>query len=352
MSSTDPPLPPSPDEPTDEPQWGGGESSHDHEVGAVEPEGSAAGDSGGIEGPPPEEPTEVVPTTGDEVTEALPAAGEEVPEEPPAPGGEVSEVTEAAPMTGDDLTELLPPTGDELTEVMVGAGGVAATDGTGEWTREHRRRVSHRRYVMRRIGVGVVALAIVGGGIALLVALLGDDGEGADGADSTSPETSSAVLAPPETKESTTTAAPETTEPAATGTTAASATSEAAENSETTTAPEVTEGPSEETVAAESGSDSTTATESSPPGTVVYDLDSEASCEIAQTLRRGDAGPQVLCLQERLNEVTSGGEPLPEDGAFGERTEDAVRAFQAANDLGVDGVVGPATGELLGIWPA
>ena len=58
----------------------------------------------------------------------------------------------------------------------------------------------------------------------------------------------------------------------------------------------------------------------------------------------------VVTSQERLNEVTVGGEQFAADGAFGEQTEEAVREFQEANDLGVDGVVGPATGELLGIW--
>ena len=100
---------------------------------------------------------------------------------------------------------MLPPTGDEPTEVLVGAAAVS--DGTGEFTREHRRRVSHRRYVMRRIGVSLAALAIVGGGVLLLVALLGDDDEGAGGTDTTTPVTSEAVIAASTTRASTTTAA-------------------------------------------------------------------------------------------------------------------------------------------------
>ena len=98
------------------------------------------------------------------------------------------------PPTGDEPTEVLPPTGDEPTEVL--AGAAVAADGTGEFTREHRRRVSHRRYVMRRIGVSLATLAIVGGGVFLLVALLGDDDDGAGGTDSTTPATSEPAVAP------------------------------------------------------------------------------------------------------------------------------------------------------------
>ena len=98
-------------------------------------------------------------------------------------------------------------------------------------------------------------------------------------------------------------------------------------------------------------SEDTTATESSPPGTVEYDLSIDPTCTIGQTLRRGDTGPQVECLQERLNEITVGGTSFAVDGAFGEQTEEAVRAFQAAQQLGVDGIVGPTTGGALGIWP-
>ncbi len=114
---------------------------------------------------------------------------------------------------------------------------------------------------------------------------------------------------------------------------------------ETTEAPEATEpattAPQEETepteptdsAPASTGETGDTVTESSPPGTVVYDLSSEPTCTIGQTLRQGSAGPQVQCLQERLNEVTVGGTTLPEDGFYGEQTAAAVRAFQEANEL-------------------
>jgi hypothetical protein len=344
VSSTDPPLPPSPDEPTDEPQWGGdgsgGDGSGDDGPEGGEDTSTAGSDEPGEAASPPELPTE-----------ALPA--EDVPTELLAEDD--TEVTAVLPAAGDDVTEMLPPTGDEPTAVM--AGAAATTDGTGEWTREHRRRVSHRRYVMRRVGVGILALALVGGGIALLVALLGGDDDDAGGTDSTLPSSTEAA-APPATEPAIETK-PDTTAAVAAVTTAPATTEAAATESETSAATPATEpvetDPAETTTeeaAAEGGSDTTEATESSPPGSVAYDLEIEASCEIGQTLRRGDSGPQVQCLQERLNEVTTGGEDLPEDGAFGEQTDAAVRAFQEAHELRVDGVVGPATGELLGIWTA
>ncbi|WP_329465409.1 peptidoglycan-binding protein [Streptomyces sp. NBC_01431] len=61
------------------------------------------------------------------------------------------------------------------------------------------------------------------------------------------------------------------------------------------------------------------------------------------TLRRGDSGPQVLELQERLSQLgLYSGNP---DGTYGSRTERAVSAFQS--DAGVEGdpagVYGPQT---------
>ena len=50
-------------------------------------------------------------------------------------------------------------------------------------------------------------------------------------------------------------------------------------------------------------------------------------------------------IQRVLNRLGFG--PLVEDGIFGRGTESAVRLFQKAEDLDVDGVVGPRTSELL-----
>lgn len=59
-------------------------------------------------------------------------------------------------------------------------------------------------------------------------------------------------------------------------------------------------------------------------------------------LRRGDSGPAVVDLQHRL--VGAGSEiSPPEPGVFGDATEAAVRSFQAARGLRVDGICGPQT---------
>jgi peptidoglycan hydrolase-like protein with peptidoglycan-binding domain len=58
-------------------------------------------------------------------------------------------------------------------------------------------------------------------------------------------------------------------------------------------------------------------------------------------LRRGDEGPAVLALQQRLADL---GYFMPAvDGSFGAGTQQAVWALQKAAGLGRDGLVGPAT---------
>jgi peptidoglycan hydrolase-like protein with peptidoglycan-binding domain len=76
-----------------------------------------------------------------------------------------------------------------------------------------------------------------------------------------------------------------------------------------------------------------------------------ASSASQPTLRLGARGPAVVELQQCLR--AAGFDPGPIDGAFGPRTQAAVRAFQAARGVGVDGVVGPVTwGRLQGATPA
>ncbi|MFH9355400.1 peptidoglycan-binding protein, partial [Kitasatospora sp. NPDC017646] len=57
-------------------------------------------------------------------------------------------------------------------------------------------------------------------------------------------------------------------------------------------------------------------------------------------LQQGEADGCVTQLQLELNLT---GAQLTVDGQFGSATDTAVRNFQAAHALGVDGIVGPAT---------
>ncbi|HEX3028528.1 MAG TPA: LysM peptidoglycan-binding domain-containing protein [Clostridia bacterium] len=65
------------------------------------------------------------------------------------------------------------------------------------------------------------------------------------------------------------------------------------------------------------------------------------------TLRRGDTGPSVVKLQTLL--LAAGFNPGPIDGIFGPLTESAVIAFQTAEGLVVDGIVGVQTWTALGV---
>lgn len=65
-------------------------------------------------------------------------------------------------------------------------------------------------------------------------------------------------------------------------------------------------------------------------------------------LTRGSTGRGVRAVQWAL---TRAGVPTTIDGDFGPLTERAVREFQAANGLFVDGVVGPVTWAALGLLP-
>ena len=74
------------------------------------------------------------------------------------------------------------------------------------------------------------------------------------------------------------------------------------------------------------------ATEKPQTESVVYDM---------KTLRKGSNGTQVMVLQILLN--MKGYEAGKEDGIFGNNTLAAVKAFQKAYGLSVDGVVGKNT---------
>lgn len=64
------------------------------------------------------------------------------------------------------------------------------------------------------------------------------------------------------------------------------------------------------------------------------------------TLQRGARGPAVSDLQQKL--AAAGFDPGGVDGDFGPMTNAAVRRFQSANGLEVDGIVGPQTWGALG----
>ena len=61
------------------------------------------------------------------------------------------------------------------------------------------------------------------------------------------------------------------------------------------------------------------------------------------TLRRGDERVAVRGLQRRLLGAGYGTGELEIDGEFGPQTEAAVKAFQEASGITVDGIVGPET---------
>ena len=65
-----------------------------------------------------------------------------------------------------------------------------------------------------------------------------------------------------------------------------------------------------------------------------------------RTLQYGDQGSDVAALQSNLNRIGTALTPIPSlraDGAFGRRTEEAVKVFQRIFGLNADGVVGSAT---------
>lgn len=73
---------------------------------------------------------------------------------------------------------------------------------------------------------------------------------------------------------------------------------------------------------------------------IIYDcVEEEKKTDgVRRTLRKGDSGADVIYLQQRLTAKGYGVGAI--DGKFGNKTLEAVKAFQAENNLTVDGVVG------------
>lgn len=68
--------------------------------------------------------------------------------------------------------------------------------------------------------------------------------------------------------------------------------------------------------------------------------------QVNSVMHMGSRGEFVKTLQKNLNHLGYG--PLEEDGSFGAETEVAVKAFQKAMGLRVDGWAGPTTLEVVG----
>lgn len=362
MSPTDPPLPPDPDEPIGEPSWSAdgvrGETSSADPAGEMPDESAVPG--GGDVDAPADDPGFTTP-----------------PDDAPGIPGELG-----AAMAAASLVESPEPETQEESP-----------------TAAHRRRVSRRRYVLRRGAVAAGVLVVAGGLVALLISLTADDDDGdadntvpsgsdvgaagtAEDATTTARPTSSAAtptppaplvlgadttdadtvdtfqIATPDPRESAdtsdaveTTESPETTDDIETAETTEpfGATSEPAD----TTEPFGATSDTEPVASTEPGDGTTPAAgpESSLPDGPEYDLTSTPLCELTAGVAVTFQGPDVECLEIRLAQVIVGPVPFNVDDLFDEDTELAVQQFQQANDLEVDGIVGPETATLLGIWP-
>ncbi|MBD2107229.1 peptidoglycan-binding protein [Nodosilinea sp. FACHB-13] len=110
-------------------------------------------------------------------------------------------------------------------------------------------------------------------------------------------------------------------------------------NPPTATAPSSTTPPATTPSATAPGS--TTPPATTPPATTTPATPSSGTPAALPVLRPGMEGDAVRQLQQRLRTKKFYNGTV--DGVFGSQTEAAVRAAQAANNLTVDGIVGPAT---------
>jgi murein L,D-transpeptidase YcbB/YkuD len=93
------------------------------------------------------------------------------------------------------------------------------------------------------------------------------------------------------------------------------------------------------------------APESTLPEPPEYDLTVPAVCEMEIGVAVTHQNVSVACLEVRLAQVIVGPVPFDVDDLFDEETDLAVRQFQEAQGLLVDGIVGPDTARALDIWP-
>ncbi|MDP2292618.1 MAG: L,D-transpeptidase family protein [Actinomycetota bacterium] len=85
--------------------------------------------------------------------------------------------------------------------------------------------------------------------------------------------------------------------------------------------------------------DAATTSSTAPPVT--------ADCTITVVLKVGATGDEVHCLESQL---TAAGYATTVDTTFDAATDSAVRAYQTASSLEVDGIVGRQTAQAMGIW--
>ena len=78
------------------------------------------------------------------------------------------------------------------------------------------------------------------------------------------------------------------------------------------------------------------------------ELSDMLTIKVNKMLKKGMTGPEVMALQIRLNAL--GYDCGTADSSFGKKTEEAVKRFQEKNGLKVDGIAGPETLKLLGLW--
>ena len=83
-----------------------------------------------------------------------------------------------------------------------------------------------------------------------------------------------------------------------------------------------------------------------PTGTPVPNFQMTPTPSEVPTLKLNSSGEEVRALQERLIELGYLKEGA-NDAQYGKGTQNAVKAFQAANGLGADGAAGPKTLTLL-----